>query len=269
MIRLLNLSPNATTLQSLSAYQTTVDAAGAYPARVASAKAEFKSKNTSRNAAFRDVKATLDRMCAGARRCGYCEDSMADEVEHIRPKDLYPEAVFAWTNYLYACGPCNGPKSNQFAVFPEGRVDPVEVSRRRNDPVVPPLAGDEVLIDPRRDDPMEFMILDLQGTFRFVPLAVPGTRQHARAKYTIDVLRLNTRDVLPRARREAFEDYCNALVAYRDARDNGASPQALAAKRTGLLGKQHPSVFREMQRQWESHRRLLDLFAGVPEALRW
>ena len=33
-------------------------------------------------------------MCAGAKRCMYCEDSAADEVEHHLPKNLYPEFVF-------------------------------------------------------------------------------------------------------------------------------------------------------------------------------
>ena len=28
-------------------------------------------------------------MCSGAERCHYCEDSKADEVEHLLPKDAY------------------------------------------------------------------------------------------------------------------------------------------------------------------------------------
>lgn len=36
---------------------------------------------------FADVRRVLDEMCSGPRRCGYCEDSCADEIEHIRPKD--------------------------------------------------------------------------------------------------------------------------------------------------------------------------------------
>lgn len=33
------------------------------------------------------------------------------------PKNMYPEKVFVWSNYLFSCGLCNGPKNNQFAVF--------------------------------------------------------------------------------------------------------------------------------------------------------
>ena len=50
----------------------------------------------------------------------YCEDSVADEVEHFRPKDLYPDVVFAWRNYLYACGQCNGGKNNRFSIVRAG-----------------------------------------------------------------------------------------------------------------------------------------------------
>ena len=61
---------------------------------------------------LRRCEPALSAMCHGPRRCMYCEDSAADEVEHFRPTDLYPEFVFAWMNYLYACGPCNVRKKN-------------------------------------------------------------------------------------------------------------------------------------------------------------
>jgi hypothetical protein len=95
----------------------------------------------------------------------YCEDAPADEVEHHSPKDLYPELVFTWRNYLYACGPCNGPKNNRFAVMDpaDGRL--IDVSRPRGAPVIPPAQGTLALLDPRRDDPMAFLMLDLRDTF--------------------------------------------------------------------------------------------------------
>ena len=76
----------------------------------------------SSNPTFRKVRESLTRMCSGAQRCVYCEDSVGDEVEHIEPKDLYPCLVFLWTNYVYACGRCNGGKSNKFAVVSGDRL---------------------------------------------------------------------------------------------------------------------------------------------------
>jgi hypothetical protein len=52
------------------------------------------------NAVFDAVERSLDQIARGIRRCAFCEDSMADEVEHFRPKDLYPQRVFRWPNYL-------------------------------------------------------------------------------------------------------------------------------------------------------------------------
>src|ERR1700691_3879898 len=117
-----------------------VDAEPDFARRVQLATAKFKQFNRQGNAAFQHVRHTLTLMCAGAKRCMYCEDSAADEVEHHRPKNLYPEYVFAWENYLYACGPCNGPKKNRFAVFAaDGSI--VDVTRGHNRPVSPPVAG--------------------------------------------------------------------------------------------------------------------------------
>jgi hypothetical protein len=118
----------------LRALQAEVDAAGSYADQVAEGKRLFELRNRRGNAIFDEVKRTLERMCAGARRCAYCEDSAADEVEHVRPKDLYPQVVFAWRNYVYACGPCNGPKGSHFAVLGADGVTAVEVSRKRIDP---------------------------------------------------------------------------------------------------------------------------------------
>jgi uncharacterized protein (TIGR02646 family) len=44
-------------------------------------------------------------------KCAYCECSVIEssylEVEHYKPKSLYPEKVFDWENFLPACSHCN------------------------------------------------------------------------------------------------------------------------------------------------------------------
>jgi len=206
---------------------------------------------------------------AGACRCAYCEDSAADEVEHIRPKDLYPQVVFAWGNYIYACGPCNGPKGSHFAVFVEGTVGPVEVARKPKAPIVPPLGGAPALIEPRIEDATKLMFLDLRETYFFIPLAAKGTRDHARADYTIRTLGLNIRPLLPRARRQAFLAYVAHVRHYQRERDNKAATARLVQLREVVQQYQHPTVWREMQRQREKLPELQALFADVPEAADW
>ena len=170
MIRLLPVELPQHALDALHGFQRRVDAGATYADQVVLAKRLFPQQNKPKNKTFNAVKHALTELCSGARRCCYCEDSVADEAEHIKPKNLYPEVVFAWENYLYACGPCNGPKNNGFAVFAtdDGRI--VHVRRARGAPVRPPTPGAAVLIDPRWEDPLEYMELDLLDTFVMVPL---------------------------------------------------------------------------------------------------
>jgi uncharacterized protein (TIGR02646 family) len=257
------------TQAQLAQYQREVNGLADYAVRVEQARERFGSLNKKGNPAFDSVKAALTKMCVGARRCAYCEDSVADEVEHIRPKALYPEFVFAWMNYLYACGPCNGPKNSHFAVFAEGTGVLTNVSRPRGAPVVPLVAGRPVLIDPRVEDPAGFMTLDLRDTFWFVERAKPGTVEYERAKYTISTLHLNTRDYLPRARRSAYLDYRAHLAQYAHSRGQGHPQEQLLRLAQEIQTRQHPTVWREMKRQHQDIPELKRLFEAAPEALGW
>jgi uncharacterized protein (TIGR02646 family) len=208
-------------------------------------------------------------MCSGAQRCCYCEDSAADEVEHIKPKDLYPEETFVWENYLYACGPCNGPKNNRFAVFNPATGAFTDVTRKRGDTIKPPVKGDPVLINPRREDPLDFMELELRDTFFFLPIDEEGSREYQRADYTIKVLRLNDRDDLTIARAEAFGSYKARLYEYVGRRDSGATRNQLQELVRALRRMHHPTVWREMKRQRNLIGEIGELFEQAPEALEW
>lgn len=251
----------------LAEYQADVDAQGTYKERVARAKSRFSLRNRKNNAAFQTVKKKLTAMCNGARRCMYCEDSVADEVEHFKPKDLYPDVVFVWMNYLYACGPCNGPKNNQFSVIDPATGQRVNVTRPRGALITPPQKGDVALIDPRRENPLEFLILDLQDTFAFTPIADADTVDFKRAEYTIDVLRLNERDYLIEARENALIAYESMLSRYVQLRDEDAPNSEIARVKKGIQGAPQPTVWAEMKRQHAHHPTLADLFGKAPEAL--
>jgi uncharacterized protein (TIGR02646 family) len=267
MIRLPDVPLPAEALAELEQLQHGIDAIAEYADRVAAAKVRFKNRNTATDPLFQVVRDALAAMCQGPRRCGYCEDSAADEVEHVRPKDLYPEVVFAWTNYLYACGPCNGPKNNRFAVFSHSSAQCVDVTRKPRAPVIPPEPGDMVLIDPRTENPLDWMELDLLDTFHFVPTEPPGSTAYKRAQYTIDVLRLNTREYLVEARRAAYGNYFRLAADYVKTRDSGDAEAALADFNAGLRGMSHRTVWQEMQRQQQTIPRLRNLLGSAPELL--
>ncbi|MFZ3374297.1 MAG: hypothetical protein WA183_01955, partial [Chthoniobacterales bacterium] len=160
--------PEETSIQ-LGNLQAQVDQADSHSAQVAVARALFSQRNRKEDKAFKIVRAVLSQMCSGAQRCCYCEDSAADEVEHIKPKHIYPGEVFVWENYLYACGPCNGPKNNKFAVFDPVTGAMTQITRQWIATATQPPLGNPVLIDPRHEDPLHFFELDLRDTFQFIP----------------------------------------------------------------------------------------------------
>lgn len=256
------LSPE--TLDKLASLQGDVDSAGAYDLRVAKAKSKWSSvkKDTG---PWLEIKQSLTKMCWGHRRCAYCEDSVADEIEHVRPKDLYPEAVFVWENYLYACGPCNGPKGNRFAVVnADGTY--ADVARKAGAAVVPPPLGDPALLDPRIDDPLEYLVLDIRETFLFRPRPRIASDRKQRAQYTIELLNLNGRAYLVEGRRTAYETLVIALESARTRKQNG-DPLDGPVRVVGNIP--HRSVWEEMKRQASKIAPLASLFGAVPEAAQW
>lgn len=248
--------------EHLIAKQTLIDDEADYAAQVAKGKALWKSKSVKQ---FNIVRSKLEKMCVGKRRCNYCEDSAADEVEHIAPKDLFPDKVFRWSNYLFACGPCNGPKNNKFAVF-DANDGIVNITRGRKEPVVPPQRGEHVFINPRNEDPLEFMLLEL-NTCLFVAKPGLSDRHRKRAEYTISTLTLNARDYLVKARKEAYGTYRDSLELYVQKKEEGASQTELARRREELNSRQHPTVWYEMKRLNQHYPTLRKLFEAAPELL--
>ncbi len=69
---------------------------------------------------WRDFHNDLERAFHGL--CAYCEEICKGEVDHFRPKSRYPELVYAWSNWLFACHDCNQAKSGRWPAG--GYVDP-------------------------------------------------------------------------------------------------------------------------------------------------
>lgn len=271
MHRLVSLDLQQSTLTYLQQMQEKIDALPTTVAQATTAKKLWASKggNKTGKTAIGDLRKALGKMAGALERCMYCEDSAADEIEHHHPKDLYPALTFVWSNHLFACGPCNGPKNNKFAVVEtvENILIDVQAVVRAGNAI--PAGAAPALIDPRKEDPLGYLWLDLQDTFEFLPSAEPGTIGHTRGKYTIQVLRLNARDVLVAARRNAFTGFQARLSDYAGLKKIGAPEAELGRARKELLSAPHFTVWLEMQRQQDAFPRLTALFAEVPEAHDW
>lgn len=255
------------TLLHLQKYQSDVDALPTFSARVEKAKVDFKKYNTTNNSTFKVIRAYLAKMSGDTIRCHYCEDSNANQIEHFYPKNFYPEKCFVWENYCYACGPCNQPKSNSFAIFDalSGKELNLKTIAKNTQP--PP--GKALLIDPRSEEPLDYLFLDTLDTFRFVPLQEDNEQNARRAEYTIDVLGLNSRSHLVRARQVAFVNYTSRLSAYIGQKKSGMAPDQLTVLINSLKNEHHQTVWLEMIRQRGLHPHLDEMFHYAPEALTW
>ncbi len=269
MLKIRNRSLAAATELGLAGFQATINVIGAFDFRVQEGKRLFKARNRKSNPVFREIRQVLRRMSRGPNRCMYCEDSSADQIDHFRPKDFYPEVVFRWENYLRSCGRCNRRKNNGFYVIRRRTREIVKVWRSRDDPVVPPPVGNPVFLNPRRENPLELIQLDLRDTFEFVATAAKGTQDYERVRPTIKILGLNDRDDVVKARRNAFGNYSARLEQYITRRDGGATANKLGRLRNALLRLDHPTVWEEMKRQRNLILSIRPLFTAAPEALSW
>ena len=268
MIKLNAPALPASAAKWLTRWQQDLAAIGDYAQRVSEADRKW-SQRRSNTKTMRSVAEKLAEMSSGVGRCNYCEDSAGYQIEHIDPKSFYPDKTFDWENMLFACGWFNGPKNNQHAIFEAATGGFLEVVRDEETGVVPPPAGDSVLINPRREDPQRFFHLDLLDTFVINVRSGLAPRDRQRAEYTRCVLRFNHRDALVQHRRVAYENYLALLERYIRLRDNDEADEKRQRTISALRRGDHRYVWLEMKRQRTDIDELRQLFDQAPEALDW
>lgn len=240
---------------ALSELQHEIDDLPDYKARVQLADERFKSKPSG---LFKRVRGALEVSCGDLVRCGYCEDSCADEVEHVWPKAFFPDKTFRPDNYLFSCGRCNPTKGNKFSILSgAGWVDLKE--QRKNFGYIQPPVAQSKFIDPVSENPLDLIWLDLAGgSFRFTEIGEKGTGEYDRAKFTIDTLRLN-KEVLVRSRQNAYSGFVDRMDIYIQRKIAGDGQDALSSRLIELRRAPHQTVRFEMARQLH----MLGLTAGI------
>lgn len=122
-----------------------------------------------------------DKLFASSfNKCAFCESKPAEsgniEVEHFKPKSLYPDLAFKWDNFLPVCRKCND-------------------SKRDHD------TGNEPIVNPSVDNPEEIF------TYCFLNI-VPIKESDTVAEKTIEVCDLNS-ERLYDARSKLLHSLCS------------------------------------------------------------
>lgn len=275
MIKLRDQALSTQALAQLAKHQATIDSELDYAAQVVKAQNIWKPQNN----AFVEVKDTLITMCPGTRRCCYCEDAMGTDIEHFKPKVLYPELTFEWTNYLLACSACNSTaKGDRFAIFDATGTE-YDVTRHPKAPKIKPMDGDPLLINPRFEDPLEFLRIAIHSNFHFQPRPHLSASDQRRAEYTVDLLKLNIRVELVDWRRQAYKVFVGWVDTYRRYKIN--DPSRLTEHKEELKKCNHLAVWEEMKRIYKERNsrwprltarynvllEINDLFTELPEVL--
>lgn len=290
MIQLVSKSLSKETQNQLDALQVLVNTKPDFEEKAAEAKALWKAKESpkKRKAAFEEVKEVLTSMCVAVETCNYCEQNEANDIEHIHPKSFFPELAFTWDNYLLACKQCNtGYKLDKCHVL-DAANSPITLLRKKA-----PIGGSTVaFINPRIEDPNEFMLLNMQ-TFKFdIFDDLEIVAQH-KAEKTLEILKLNERDPLIQARKNAaifFYERLDRLIKILAATSNAAIYDLLTPydvldtkisleqnkddievnHKKAIQQHQHPSVWyaiktvsRHTDARWKA------LFEQLPQALDW
>lgn len=266
MLLLAQLRLEKSDLEALAKLQLAVDGSPSYQAKVSCASEAFDKKPAS---LFKRVRDGLAVVAGDLVRCAYCEDSCADEVEHVKPKHFYPELVFRSENYLFSCGPCNGGKREKYAVWDGATVHDL-IEYRKAHGIVPPPVGQHLFVDPHSQNPLSLIWLDIAGgTFHFTPLDddVDGI-SYRRADTTIRYLRLN-KQVLVRARSNAYGGFRDRLAQYVHRKQAGAPQAELDNRVVDLMRTPHRTVWEEMKRQSTQLAEVGQLLAAAPEATTW
>lgn len=146
--------------------------------------------------------------------CAWCGQRQREEdfrdVDHFRPKSIYPWLTWTWENLLFSCNPCNRQQKGK--LFPLLTDVVLAVGQMPSEGLEEP-----ALLDPFVDDPHQHITYQPEGLEGWRPVPVSGSR---RGFATIVVLGLD--------REALMNDY--RVHVRRLQRDRGALRRAVESR---------------------------------------
>jgi len=283
------LSP--ATLEVLNDLDGQVNGIELFAEKVDRAKSLWRNKkdNEAKWFAFEEIGATLKlgSECEGV--CTYCEHNETADIEHVKPKGFFPEYCFDWGNYVAACKNCNsGYKLDKCSII-DDVPNLIELTKGQQ-----PSTQETAFINPRIENPADFMFLDLlEFRFKAYQEQIIGRRNFLKAKNTLAILKLNERDKLVLARSNAFNYFAETLLRCARIFESDTKEDIrlsllpneqrtdfsrdideikydlLRSQSLHIQKRHHPTVWLEMKRQRKMYPDLDLLFKRIPQALDW
>lgn len=147
------------------------------------ADAKRRYENARKAKWFKPVVEALGEMSGLGGRCMFCSGSESSQVEHFRPKAVFPLEAVKWENFLWSCSICNQSKSDRFP---------------------PDTEPGEPIINPVDEDVWSFFFIDEFGNLA-ARWCSDTNGIDARAAKTIEILALD-RDALQDTRQQRLDD---------------------------------------------------------------
>lgn len=194
----------------LARLQNLVNDAGTRQEKRSRSKQYFSNKSA---IPWRSIRSSLQNSVPGKDVCHYCEMDRHRDIDHIRPKSIYPELAFRWENFVLSCTICNqNLKRDKFSIldFDGNVVDLTHFSRAETEPP----HGVGCILNPRCDDGSEYFHYDPDTGF---VIALGKSKENFnRASYTIDLLNLN-QAIMCRSRICSWSYYCQHIEKLAEA----------------------------------------------------
>jgi uncharacterized protein (TIGR02646 family) len=132
--------------------------------------AAWESARPTKN--IKSALALLQKMAGSRQRCMYCVDSQGSDIDHFRPKAIFPEKLFDWENFVLSCTHCGRFKGND---FPEAN-------------------GQALLINPTSVDPWEHLEFDPETGNLTARFDLATDSFSSMGETTVERLRLDARE---------------------------------------------------------------------------
>lgn len=160
------------------------------------AEAVRRYDNARQSKWFKPILVNLQEMSGIGQRCMFCSGSESSQIEHFRPKAIFPLESMNWENFLWVCGICNQSKGDRFPPNTEAGVS---------------------LINPVDEDIWEFFFIDEFGNLS-ARWRTDLNDLDPRAVKTVEILALD-RDALQESRQHRLDDLkkriCDSLELFR------------------------------------------------------